>query len=267
MLRSLNRRIVVRLFSNSIHLSLYRKWPHHLIATRQISTHDQELPQLLATTAHTLRESDWHGGVQLVIGNRWLRFAALPWDLQTGNPAKDQMTATALCSDILESAERANAPGAHTPWTILLDRPHYGHDRLAAAIHTELTQHLLSFSTKRNPFVLWQPWISVSWDIFRKRLPSTQGTLYVPEPGCLTLLTYSQGRVHAVHQRFFPPTDPGALLSLLRMEQLQHDQALNLVTDGIPEHWQADLKEFGQFPATPQTVPERATKATQESLA
>jgi len=266
-LRSLNRRIVVRLFANNIHLALYRKWPRQLIATRQISTHDQELPQLLTTATRALSDSDWHGGVQLVIGNRWLRFAALPWNLQTGHPEKDQMTASVLCADMLGVAETTPSHGASFPWTIMLDMPRHGHDRLVAAIRTDLVQHLFSFSTDRHPLAMWQPWISCAWDIFRKQQSLSKGTLYIPEPGCLTLITHSEGTVRAIQQRFFPPNDPGALLSLLRMEQLQHNQPLTIVADAIPAHWQTDLQEFGKLTGKLQTAPAGAAKAAQGSLA
>lgn len=248
MLRSLNRRVVIRLFANNIHLSLYRKWPRYLIASRQVDANGQELPELLDTAARALRESDWRGDVQLIIGNRWLRFAALPWNLQTGHPETDGMTAIALCTDMLNTGQ-SGTTGRTPEWTTLLDSPHYERDRLTAAIVAEHAQRLLSLSTKRNPLVSWQPWVTRAWDVFRQKSSQLQATLYVPEPGCLTILTQEKGQVLAIHQRFFAPDDPAALLSLLRMEQLQHNQPLDIMADALLASWHAQLKEF----ANPQT--------------
>lgn len=244
MSRSWNRLIHIRLFADGATLEWRRRWPRRVLAREELTFMQPELAPAVAAVAATLDARGWTGPVQVVLGNRWLRFASLPWALQSGNDAADATIAAGWLAQTLAGPGSADLVAA-AGWQIQWDVARYGSDRFFVAASADTRQALALLDTPAHPLQQWRPWAMEAWNTCRPQLPSAEGILCVPEAGSLALVQYAHGRVAALQQRAFPSGDRDSLVSLLRLEELRQNQPLLIAGAALPAAWQPALSELG----------------------
>lgn len=242
MSRSWNREIHVRLLAHGATLEWRQRWPQRVLAREELAFAQPDLAPAVATVAARLDARGWSGPVQVVLGNRWLRFASLPWPLQSGNDETDRLTAAGW---LAQADASAAAPASAGAWQVHWDAARFGQDRLFVAASTDISGALVLLDSAAHPLRQWRPWAMEAWNNCRHLLPAGSGTLYVPEAGSLALIHYEEGRATRLQLRAYPTHDCDSLVSLLRLEELRQAQPLLICAAALPAAWQAVLSAVG----------------------
>lgn len=242
MLRSWNRQIRISLFANTATLELVRRWPQRVLASQQLAIDSPELTVVVSWIKAMLKELKWTGGISLTVGNRWFRFAELPWALQSGNDRYDTEVASSWLTQSLKADNpNSEASGGTTGWSIILNCARHGQPRLFAALPLEKFNALAQLDQPAHPLECWQPWVALAWNHNSSQLPNGSGVVGIAEPGMLSLVSFSSGRVQAITQRTLPLDSFDGLLSQLRLEELRLGKPLDLIADALPTSWQPVL--------------------------
>lgn len=234
---SWNRLILVRVMANNVVLERWRIWPRTLLETSTLASSGADLAAtLLGINAH-LDQKGWRGKMQLELSSRWLRFGVLPWPLQSGNDERDALVTAGL---LVAQSPQGNA-GSADDWKIRLGPAHYGQDRLYVGISPVNAAIISSLDTPSRPLQFWQPQLMQAWNRHRHHFTQPEGIVCVAEPGQLSLISFTAGRISNVRLRQFPAADTDSLISLLRMEQLRQEGTFYIVLDDLPIAWHKSL--------------------------
>jgi len=192
-LRFRNERITLALCPEQVAVLQSGRGQQHAVDELHVSTSPEPGHVLWKASVSAL--ADWLQGnplkrtpVTLILSNRLVRFAVLPWAANAQGESATQALATAC----LESQY-----GAMSGWTMRIDDGRHGQPRLVCAIETALLDTLQSaFAARACPRV--EPYFVTCWNRWRKTVGNDDALFAVCEPGTTVIASIKNGRWQSV---------------------------------------------------------------------
>ena len=149
------------------------------------------------------------GSARVVLSNQFVRYGTVPWtEGVLGEEDRKRLAAGWFQSLYGEVAGS---------WRIVLDRPRYGCDTLAAAVDEALVAAVRDALARHGLALasLW-PHLAAAFDRWRGRLAADDGGFVVVEPGCVTSLFRRREGWAVVSNRRYRAEAPDGAAQLLR---------------------------------------------------
>lgn len=169
------------------------------------------LAGLLAETPVSQRFFGRRRQASLVLSDRFVRYALLPWSEAVRKAAQWQALAQACCETCY---------GDMSAWTFRIDSGDYGVPRLAGAVETKFLSALRSLMAARGidcPQVL--PYFAVCWNRWRQQVGDSEALFAVHDAGTTVIAMCRQGQWHSLRMHG-GASDADALAMMLRREAL-----------------------------------------------